>query len=107
MLDLDSSQDVLSACCTHYVLISLHLYINVSREGVLSVLRTTSRIRELLDQSLICEYVVDRGLYGGMGMHLLRSVPNTAIMFLSFELVSNWLDRQAASRDGEESLVTE
>jgi solute carrier family 25 protein 33/36 len=35
-----------------------------------------------------------RGLYGGMGMHLLRSVPNTAIMFLSFELVKKWVDQQ-------------
>lgn len=35
-----------------------------------------------------------RGLYNGMDMHLLRSVPNAAIMFLSFELVSNYLSRQ-------------
>eukprot|EP01032_Pedospumella_encystans_P017511 gene17511-19950_t len=33
------------------------------------------------------------GLYGGMGMHLLRSVPNAAVMFLSYELVSAWLDK--------------
>lgn len=30
-----------------------------------------------------------------MGMHLLRSVPNAAVMFLSYELVSTWLDKQA------------
>eukprot|EP00600_Ochromonadales_sp_CCMP1393_P005782 CAMPEP_0174957456 /NCGR_PEP_ID=MMETSP0004_2-20121128/2081_1 /TAXON_ID=420556 /ORGANISM="Ochromonas sp., Strain CCMP1393" /LENGTH=312 /DNA_ID=CAMNT_0016205565 /DNA_START=36 /DNA_END=971 /DNA_ORIENTATION=- len=35
-----------------------------------------------------------RGLYGGMGIHLLRSVPNAAVMFLSFELVSSWLARE-------------
>lgn len=32
-----------------------------------------------------------RGLYGGMGIHTLRSVPNAAIMFLAFELSSKWL----------------
>jgi solute carrier family 25 protein 33/36 len=32
-----------------------------------------------------------RGLYGGVGLHLLRSVPNAAIMFVTFELVSNYL----------------
>eukprot|EP00871_Galdieria_phlegrea_P004580 jgi/Galph1/5122/GphlegSOOS_G3741.1 len=32
------------------------------------------------------------GLYCGMGMHLLRVVPNTALMFLTFELVSRWLE---------------
>jgi len=26
-------------------------------------------------------------------MHLLRSVPNAAVMFLSYELVSAWLDK--------------
>lgn len=28
-----------------------------------------------------------RGLYGGMGAHLIRVVPNAAIMFLTYELV--------------------
>jgi solute carrier family 25 protein 33/36 len=32
-----------------------------------------------------------RGLYGGMPIHLLRSVPNAAIMFLTFEVVNQWL----------------
>lgn len=32
-------------------------------------------------------------------MHLLRSVPNAAVMFLSFELVSSWLDKQAQDPD--------
>ena len=39
-----------------------------------------------------------RGLYGGMGMHLLRSVPNAAIMFLSFELVSKWLAKDTVQQ---------
>ncbi len=32
-----------------------------------------------------------RGLYSGLGMHLLRSVPNAAIMFASYEIVGAWL----------------
>eukprot|EP01116_Phalansterium_solitarium_P001982 TRINITY_DN11841_c0_g1_i1.p1 TRINITY_DN11841_c0_g1~~TRINITY_DN11841_c0_g1_i1.p1 ORF type:complete len:338 (+),score=36.41 TRINITY_DN11841_c0_g1_i1:117-1130(+) len=32
-----------------------------------------------------------RGLYGGMGAHLLRVVPNAAIMFLTFETVARFL----------------
>lgn len=32
-----------------------------------------------------------RGLYSGLGMHLLRSVPNAAIMFVSYEIVGAWL----------------
>jgi hypothetical protein len=35
-----------------------------------------------------------RGLYGGMGIHLLRAVPNAAIMFVTFELVSSWLSSE-------------
>jgi solute carrier family 25 protein 33/36 len=31
------------------------------------------------------------GLYSGMGVHLVRVVPNSAIMFLTYELVSHWL----------------
>lgn len=34
-----------------------------------------------------------KGLYGGMPIHLLRSVPNAAIMFLSFELVNQMLTK--------------
>eukprot|EP00960_Hanusia_phi_P040534 754507-Hanusia_phi.AAC.2 len=30
----------------------------------------------------------DRGLYGGLFMHLLRVVPNTAILFFTYEKVS-------------------
>eukprot|EP01116_Phalansterium_solitarium_P023299 TRINITY_DN8095_c0_g1_i1.p1 TRINITY_DN8095_c0_g1~~TRINITY_DN8095_c0_g1_i1.p1 ORF type:complete len:338 (+),score=3.53 TRINITY_DN8095_c0_g1_i1:600-1613(+) len=32
-----------------------------------------------------------RGLYGGMGAHLLRVVPNAAIMFLTFETIARFL----------------
>jgi Mitochondrial carrier protein len=32
-----------------------------------------------------------RGLYGGIGIHLMRSVPNAAVMFVTFEVVSKWL----------------
>jgi len=32
-----------------------------------------------------------RGLYGGLFMHLLRVVPNTAILFFTYEKVSAWL----------------
>lgn len=33
------------------------------------------------------------GLYGGMGVHLMKVVPNSAIMFLTYEMVSRWLDQ--------------
>jgi Mitochondrial carrier protein len=32
-----------------------------------------------------------RGLYGGIGIHLMRSVPNAAVMFVTFEVASKWL----------------
>jgi len=31
------------------------------------------------------------GLYSGMGMHLLKVVPNSALMFLTYEVVRGWL----------------
>ena len=31
------------------------------------------------------------GLYGGMGVHLMKVVPNSAIMFLTYEIVNAWL----------------
>lgn len=34
-----------------------------------------------------------RGLYGGMSAHLLRVVPNTAIVFLTYEAVVNAINR--------------
>jgi hypothetical protein len=49
----------------------------------------------------VCAMSCCRGLYGGMGMHLVRSVPNSAIMFLAYELVSGWVEQQqAAGRSG-------
>ena len=33
------------------------------------------------------------GLYGGLGPHLMRVVPNTAIMFLSYEILSKEVPR--------------
>lgn len=38
------------------------------------------------------------GLYAGMGPHLLRVVPNTALMFLVYESVMRAVDRAAARR---------
>jgi solute carrier family 25 protein 33/36 len=32
-----------------------------------------------------------RGLYGGMQVHLMKVVPNSAFMFLTYEIVRNWL----------------
>lgn len=34
-----------------------------------------------------------KGLYGGMGVHLMKVVPNSAIMFLTYEIVNSWLDK--------------
>jgi len=34
------------------------------------------------------------GLYAGMGTHIARVVPNTAIMFLSYELINRWLSKK-------------
>ena len=31
------------------------------------------------------------GLYSGMGVHLLKVVPNSALMFLTYEIVRSWL----------------
>jgi len=32
-----------------------------------------------------------QGLYAGMGVHLAKVVPNSAIMFLTYEIVNHWL----------------
>lgn len=44
-----------------------------------------------------------RGLYAGMGTHIARVVPNTAIMFLSYELIAVWLK----TRDENEALYSD
>jgi len=33
------------------------------------------------------------GLYAGMATHIARVVPNTAIMFLSYEVISGWINK--------------
>jgi len=37
------------------------------------------------------------GLYAGMGVHLMKVVPNSAIMFLTYEVVNAWLSQFAIS----------
>mmetsp|Transcript_6544 Transcript_6544/g.9880 ORF Transcript_6544/g.9880 Transcript_6544/m.9880 type:complete len:377 (-) Transcript_6544:272-1402(-) len=39
-----------------------------------------------------------RGLYAGMGTHLARVVPNSILLFLSYELINAWLDRSFAEQ---------
>ena len=46
--------------------------------------------------SFICttqnvEYSI--GLYAGLGVHLMKVVPNSAIMFLTYEVVNSWLSQ--------------
>ena len=38
-----------------------------------------------------------KGLYSGMDVHLLKVVPNSATMFLCYEIVRNWLDQYEVS----------
>jgi len=40
---------------------------------------------------LIAQEEGRKGLYAGMGVHLLKAVPNSAIMFLTYEIVNSWL----------------
>ena len=40
-----------------------------------------------------------QGLYSGMGVHLMKVVPNTAIMFLTYEIVNEWLGRFTVIED--------
>ena len=35
----------------------------------------------------VCSEEGIAGLYGGMSLHLLRAVPNTAIIFLTYEAI--------------------
>eukprot|EP00535_Pseudo-nitzschia_heimii_P000897 CAMPEP_0197185916 /NCGR_PEP_ID=MMETSP1423-20130617/12908_1 /TAXON_ID=476441 /ORGANISM="Pseudo-nitzschia heimii, Strain UNC1101" /LENGTH=303 /DNA_ID=CAMNT_0042637097 /DNA_START=515 /DNA_END=1426 /DNA_ORIENTATION=- len=34
-----------------------------------------------------------KSLYSGMGVHMMKVVPNSALMFLTYEVVRSWLDR--------------
>lgn len=40
-----------------------------------------------------------KGLYGGMGVHLMKVVPNSAIMFLTYEVVNSWLQQFTVIED--------
>jgi len=40
-----------------------------------------------------------KGLYAGMGTHLLKVVPNSAIMFLTYEIVNSWLGQYTVIED--------
>jgi len=48
--------------------------------------------------ALIAKEEGRRGLYSGLGPHLMRVVPNTAIMFMSFELLSRHLPAMLEER---------
>jgi len=51
-----------------------------------------SRYQSMLQSiALIAKEEGRKGLYSGIGPHLMRVVPNTAIMFMSFELLSRHL----------------
>lgn len=41
--------------------------------------------------SLVAKEEGRQGLYAGMGVHLAKVVPNSAIMFLTYEVVNSWL----------------
>ena len=40
-----------------------------------------------------------KGLYSGMGVHLMKVVPNSAIMFLTYEVVNSWLGKFTVVED--------
>jgi len=40
-----------------------------------------------------------QGLYSGMGVHLLKVVPNSALMFLTYEVVRGWLSGFTIAED--------
>jgi solute carrier family 25 protein 33/36 len=41
-----------------------------------------------------------KSLYSGMGIHLLKVVPNSAFMFLTYEIVRGWLDGYTIVENG-------
>jgi solute carrier family 25 protein 33/36 len=49
--------------------------------------------------SLISAQEGRKGLYAGMGTHLARVVPNSAIMFLCYETLGSWLMRRFENRE--------
>jgi hypothetical protein len=42
-----------------------------------------------------------------MGIHLMRSVPNAAVMFVTFEVVSKWLQKTQMRTQNTDSMITE
>jgi len=48
-----------------------------------------------------------RGLYGGMGTHLVRVVPNSAILFLTYEVVSAYLNSRSSAPAALSSVSSE
>lgn len=55
--------------------------------------------------SIIAKQEGWRGLYAGMGIHLLKVVPNSAIMFLTYEICNSYLDRQFPLRSVDTSTA--
>lgn len=54
------------------------------------VFRYTGMLQSL---ALIAKEEGRAGLYSGMGIHLVKVVPNSALMFLTYEVVNAWLSK--------------
>ena len=52
--------------------------------------------------SVIAKEEGRRGLYGGMGTHVARVVPNSAVMFLVYETARQWIGAREARRNERE-----
>ena len=66
----------------------------------------SARYQKMLQSlALIAREEGAKGLYGGLGPHLLRVVPNTAIMFMSFEVLSKSLPGIVEQRAWEKPLA--
>lgn len=55
--------------------------------------------------SVIAKEEGRQGLYSGMGIHLVKVVPNSALMFLTYEIVRTWLG-EFTIKDEEEAIVS-
>ncbi|EKX44546.1 hypothetical protein GUITHDRAFT_152990 [Guillardia theta CCMP2712] len=65
----------------------------------------STRYRSMFQSiALIAREEGRRGLYSGLGPHLMRVVPNTAIMFMSFELLSRQLPTFLENKPWERTL---
>ena len=85
---------------------------NARADGRGEVVRTrmreagSARYQKMLQSlALIAREEGAKGLYGGLGPHLLRVVPNTAIMFMSFEVLSKSLPGIVEQRAWETPLA--